>query len=316
MHSTAQEMTPALVAAMPKQVPSPPASPPQIREKQEGSLLLWVERGAMFSVNSIATIIWKRLEENLKGRTLAELVDWIEQQCQSSAGNDLTREEIARDLSALLEQLENRGVIKKRAQSDSGTVYRITKGVLRTSDNSADSEVSATNWLSSATIPEADKMILQSLRALVTPVFNDQSIGITALEQISEINRHSSKIDVAISLLAFLAYDIALKLLGFSRLCRVIQGWPLMKRERLNEQRLKRIFAGIERARIWYPKQMMCMQHSAVITCLSRYWGLPALMAVGARKMPFKSHAWVEVGGTVINDTQKVKRFYRLFAYY
>ena len=57
----------------------------------------------------------------------------------------------------------------------------------------------------------------------------------------------------------------------------------------------------------WYPKQAMCLQRSAVTTCLLRSAGVQAEMIIGCQRLPFLAHAWVEVDGEVINDKAQVQ---------
>jgi hypothetical protein len=72
-----------------------------------------------------------------------------------------------------------------------------------------------------------------------------------------------------------------------------------------------RICATVNRAQVYYPKKAMCLQHSAVLTCLLRHHGVPAEMVLAAQEFPPKAHAWVEVEHTVVNDSQQVKTKYR-----
>ncbi len=60
----------------------------------------------------------------------------------------------------------------------------------------------------------------------------------------------------------------------------------------------------------WYWKQARCLQRSAATTCLLRRCGTSAQMVIGAQHKPFKAHAWVEVGGKVVNDSAHVKDAY------
>jgi prolyl oligopeptidase len=53
---------------------------------------------------------------------------------------------------------------------------------------------------------------------------------------------------------------------------------------------------------IWYPKEVLCLQRSAAMTCVLKRYGLHAQMVIGAQRIPFKAHAWVEVDGLVVND--------------
>jgi hypothetical protein len=64
---------------------------------------------------------------------------------------------------------------------------------------------------------------------------------------------------------------------------------------------------------MYYPKKAMCLQHSAVVTCLLRRRGVPAQMVLAAQHFPAKAHAWVEVAGTVVNENQSVRtKYFRL----
>jgi hypothetical protein len=61
---------------------------------------------------------------------------------------------------------------------------------------------------------------------------------------------------------------------------------------------------------IWYCKEVLCLQRSAATTCLLRKYGVSAHLVIGAQQMPFKAHAWVEVGGEVVNDKKYVRELY------
>ncbi len=61
---------------------------------------------------------------------------------------------------------------------------------------------------------------------------------------------------------------------------------------------------------IWYPKQVLCLQRSAVAVTMLRRYGIPAEMVIGAQRLPLKAHAWVEVGGRVVNDKPEVQSDY------
>jgi hypothetical protein len=61
---------------------------------------------------------------------------------------------------------------------------------------------------------------------------------------------------------------------------------------------------------VWYPKRVLCLQRSAVLTCLLRSCGVPAQMVIGAQKFPFAAHAWTEVDGRPINETVDIYATY------
>jgi hypothetical protein len=56
-------------------------------------------------------------------------------------------------------------------------------------------------------------------------------------------------------------------------------------------------------AACFYWKPVLCLQRAVVTTRLLRRRGVPADMVIGYRPSPFFSHAWVEVDGTIVNDS-------------
>jgi hypothetical protein len=70
---------------------------------------------------------------------------------------------------------------------------------------------------------------------------------------------------------------------------------------------------AINRVCVWYPKRVLCLQRSAVTTRLLRSLGVSAYMVLGAQKLPFKAHAWVEVDGKAINERTDVKTIYAVW---
>jgi hypothetical protein len=53
----------------------------------------------------------------------------------------------------------------------------------------------------------------------------------------------------------------------------------------------------------FYWKPIRCLQRSIVTARIMRGHGIPAEVVIGYRPTPFFSHAWVEVGGRVANDS-------------
>ena len=51
-----------------------------------------------------------------------------------------------------------------------------------------------------------------------------------------------------------------------------------------------------------YFKRVLCLQRSAATAIAIRRSGSPADLVIGAQLLPFRSHAWVEVEGHVVND--------------
>jgi hypothetical protein len=62
---------------------------------------------------------------------------------------------------------------------------------------------------------------------------------------------------------------------------------------------------------VFYPKQVLCLQRSAATAVLLRQHGIRAEMVIGAQMLPFKSHAWVEVAGAIVNDKPYMREIYQ-----
>ncbi|MEG9437798.1 lasso peptide biosynthesis B2 protein [Edaphobacter sp. HDX4] len=67
---------------------------------------------------------------------------------------------------------------------------------------------------------------------------------------------------------------------------------------------------AIDLACVLYFKPVMCLQRSAAATLLLRSQGLKAELVIGAQLLPFRSHAWVEIDGYVVNDKPYVSEIY------
>jgi hypothetical protein len=70
------------------------------------------------------------------------------------------------------------------------------------------------------------------------------------------------------------------------------------------------ICLAVDLACICYPKQVFCLQRSAATAFLLKHLGTAARLVIGAQQIPFKSHAWVEVDGTVVNDKPYTTEIY------
>jgi Transglutaminase-like superfamily len=69
---------------------------------------------------------------------------------------------------------------------------------------------------------------------------------------------------------------------------------------------------AMDLACVFYPKRVLCLQRSAATALLLRWHGIPAEMVIGAKMMPFRSHAWVEVSGEVVNDKPYMPEIYQV----
>jgi hypothetical protein len=69
---------------------------------------------------------------------------------------------------------------------------------------------------------------------------------------------------------------------------------------------------AMDLACILYFKPVRCLQRAAATTMLLRRYGWAAEMVIGAQVLPFKSHAWVEIDASVINDKPYMLDIYRV----
>jgi hypothetical protein len=106
---------------------------------------------------------------------------------------------------------------------------------------------------------------------------------------------------------------IAFDQLGFSSdfpaMLQVVKDWPTAP-DPPDTETVDRVCRAVNYACVWYPKRVLCLQRSAVTTCLLRACGVPTQMVIGAQKFPFKAHAWTEVNGSPINERRDVRKAY------
>lgn len=69
---------------------------------------------------------------------------------------------------------------------------------------------------------------------------------------------------------------------------------------------------AIDLACVFYFKTVLCLQRSVATTLLLRRYGHKAEMVIGAQMLPFKSHAWVELAGVVVNDKPYMLEIYQV----
>ncbi len=115
------------------------------------------------------------------------------------------------------------------------------------------------------------------------------------------------------AILGIATVNLVLRILGFHALCEAIKSWPVNDRIVTTDGKL-RVCEAVNKAGSWYPRPSMCLQRSAVTTCLLRQSGVAAELVIGCRKIPFGAHAWVEVGGEIANDKRQVQEFYKVLS--
>ena len=78
---------------------------------QDGGVLLDVEKGMCYSLNSVASKLWNHLEQNQAGVTFDELVNVIRNNFEVADG------ELEADITAHLEKLEKMGLVRRSARA-------------------------------------------------------------------------------------------------------------------------------------------------------------------------------------------------------
>jgi len=109
--------------------------------------------------------------------------------------------------------------------------------------------------------------------------------------------------------LRLIRFDLYLARGDFEALHNKVRNYPIGKKP-TSPDSVEPICSAVDMACIWYWKEVLCLQRSAVTACLLRDYGVSAYMVFGAQQMPFKAHAWVEVDGKVVNDKQYVREIY------
>jgi hypothetical protein len=69
---------------------------------------------------------------------------------------------------------------------------------------------------------------------------------------------------------------------------------------------------AMDYACVFYFKPVLCLQRSAATTVFLRRHGWSTEMVIGAQLLPFKSHAWCEINGVVVNDKPYVRDIYEV----
>jgi prolyl oligopeptidase len=114
------------------------------------------------------------------------------------------------------------------------------------------------------------------------------------------------------ALLTLFAYDVLCTVCRFETIYSMVKRWRTSSAP-FRQDTINRVCRAVNYACIWYPKQALCLQRSFVTTYLLRKHGVAAHMVLGAQKLPFKAHAWVEVNGQAINERSNVQATYAVW---
>jgi hypothetical protein len=104
-------------------------------------------------------------------------------------------------------------------------------------------------------------------------------------------------------------FDFYLARGNFAALCGKVRNHHLPDIPN-SEDVVQKICSAVDLACIWYWKEVLCLQRSAATACLLKQNGVSAQLFIGAQRIPFRAHAWVEVDGRVVNDKPYMREVY------
>ena len=103
-------------------------------------------------------------------------------------------------------------------------------------------------------------------------------------------------------------YDLTMRLGGFKAVYAGLSRYPATGGDGPLERAEKRICEAVDLAAALYWKRVRCLQRAVAATRLLRRNGIRAELVIGYRSAPFFGHAWIEVGGRVVNDSRVFKK--------
>jgi transglutaminase superfamily protein len=253
----------------------------RVRKHKDGSVVLSIAADRVCKLNGVGALTWMILEDIPVGLTLQEIVGELEQQFQAINAEgelryEVTPEQLRTDTEKFLKKMASMGLLQVSVDSRGGEFYSVSE------------DVSGTTSAPATAVDQFD----------------------STDEPAAEVNNSSPR-DTFSAFIGLLAFDMLLKFGGFQRLIRKVERWPITSPHTTDREICRRVRGMVDRAQMYYPKKAMCLQHSAVVTCLLRRRGVPAQMVLAAQEFPAKAHAWAEVGGEVVSDSPSVKSRYR-----
>lgn len=258
---------------------SPQTFTDRANKHKDGSVLLSIVNNRICRLNGVGALTWMVLEEAEADLSLNEVVLRLRQQfdvinAESELSYEVSPVQLHSDTFFFLNKLVAMNLLERVYDAGGLESFRIAKDVSGTT----------------------------SSRDAATELAPDVSAAKPT---------RVSKRETFIAFLGLLAFDLLLQFRGFRVLIKRVEHWPTATPRATDIEICLRVRAMVDRAQMYYPKKAMCLQHSAVVTCLLRRRGVPAQMVLGAHEFPVRVHAWSEVEGYVVNDHQNVKTQHR-----
>jgi hypothetical protein len=265
---------------------SAPTPSEKAQKHKDGSVLLSIADDRICKLNGVGALTWMILEENPAGLSVDDVVRELSEQfdainAEGQLRYEVSREQLRNDTERFLKSVTEMNLLRMEKDSFGQEVYYIKEGVSGTTTAAAAKR--------SISASESERS------------GSDSTAGEIRL----------SKRETLTAFIALLVFDLLLKFRGFQSLIKRVEDWPTAEPATADREICRRVRAMVDRAQMYYPKKAMCLQRSAVLTCLLRRRGVPAEMVLGAQEYPTKGHAWAEVSGVVVNDNPRVNTRYR-----
>ena len=107
-------------------------------------------------------------------------------------------------------------------------------------------------------------------------------------------------------------FEFLMSFRKFRDLHAVLAKQQVQRCSSLDQVSKESICSAMDYACSLYFKRVLCLHRSSATTVLLRRYGWNAELVVGVQTLPFRSHAWVEVGGTVVNDRAEIIGSYKV----
>ena len=251
-----------------------------VRKHKDGTVLLSIAEDRICKLNGVGALTWMILEDMPHLVSLDRIVSALEDRFEAINAEgelryEVPREQLRSDTARFLTRLASMGLLRVDRDLHGHELYSVKGDVSSTTSS-----------------PQPDESL--KLDCEETPA-----------------NIQFSKRETFSAFLGLLAFDLLLKFAGFQALIKRVERWPTARPRTTDREVCRRVRGMVDRAQMYYPKKAMCLQHSAVVTCLLRRRGVPAEMVLAAQEFPPKAHAWSEVLNEVVSDSPTVKTKYR-----
>jgi hypothetical protein len=114
------------------------------------------------------------------------------------------------------------------------------------------------------------------------------------------------------SWLLLLYFDWIMRRHQFSELHRIVENEPIRPTTSARLTPFEEVSRAIDYACVLYFRRVLCLQRSSATVVLLRRLGWNAEMLIGAQVVPFKSHAWCEINGVIVNDKPYMHDIYEV----